>query len=181
MVLSLTAISQDRWQVGVVVTLGKWLAYYLGGSDYTAHWAKVGGGVTVYAPHPQTPPEESLSKPRLILRSPAEEQSVATLAQGADPLPEDPAHTALFNCTYLRLSVEAEATTDDNTGGELTCLDLLSAVRRICELHASDLAQAGLLFIGARPGETTYQEETGLWVGPCTLTVEFALLGEKVS
>lgn len=180
MALFLTPITQDRWQVGVIVSLGKWLSYYLNSSAYAATWAKVGAGVEVWAPRPQAPPTAALSKPRLILRPAGEEQSARTVAEGADPLPGEPEHKANFNATYMRLTVEAECYTDDQTGEELSCYDLISAVRRIVELHETDLSAAGLLFIGASPGEITREEDTGLWLGLVTLTVEFCVLGEKV-
>ncbi len=180
MALSLSAISQARYQASVLATLGKWLSYYLN-SEYTSSWAKVGGGVTVYAERPQTPAEGALTKPRVVLSLAGEESHAQTLTVGPDPLPGDPGHTAHFNCTYLRLNIEAECVSDEHTGSAMTCYDLASAVRRVCEMHSSDLAAAGLLFVSARPGETTEQDGTGLWVGTVTITVEFALLGEKVS
>lgn len=179
MALSLSAISQARYQTGVLVSLSKWLAYYLGGTEYTAAWAQVGGGVTVYAEKPQTPAEEALAQPRVVLSLGGEESHAQTLAEADDP--DDPGETANFNCTYLRLNVEAECFADDNTGAAMTCYDLASAVRRICEMHGGDLASAGLLYVSARPGETTLAEDTDLWIGTVTITVEFALLGQRVS
>jgi len=178
MALTLSAVNQSRFHSDVLRVVSKWLAYYLG-TEYATAWGKVGGGVNVYLQEPNVPPQAALAKPLVVLRHTGETGRAQTVDEQPDP--EHPGETALYNLTYMRLGLEARCVTDDKTGKRLTCYDLVSAVRRICEQHGSDLLQAGLLYVSAEPGEVAMEDETGLWSGVCNIEVEFGLLGEKVS
>lgn len=178
--MTLTTVDQARYQSGTGAALRTWIAYYLAATGFKEAFAKVGNGVDVYLKDPGLPPAEKLTKPRLTLWYSSEEAH-PTIFEAADPQEGDPGHTALFYGSYITMTWELEATTGPTTGAQLTCMDLLTAVRRICELYHSDLLTAGLLLMPAvRQAEIVKDETLNLWHGTLTLEVEIALTGAKV-
>ena len=177
---ALTAVDQTRYQSATGAALRAWLAHYLAATEFQELFAKVGNGVDVYFKDPGLKAVNELTKPRLILWY-ASEEAHPTIFEAPDPQEGDPGHTALFHGSFVTMTWEVEATTGPTTGAQLTCMDLLTTVRRICELHHSDLAAARLLLMPAvRQSEIVKDDELNLWHGTLTLEVEIALTGAKV-
>jgi len=169
-------LNQHRYVTDAKRILIAWLKHHLNDPDgpYRAQWRRLGAGevaVCTARALPALRPGDQFPSPFLVLSRSGEESKLTTL------------NIAQYNRygQIQRMQFGLSALTDGNTGREIACDDLSSAVGKVIAEHRQELVPLGLQITSFTGASEVGGVQDDRYENSCQLEVEVLLTGATKS
>lgn len=176
MAFSPDAISQARYLTDVKTTVVQWLDYHLADGDgdegFAAQWAKFGGVDVAVRNTADIAEDDTLAKPLLSVWHSSDEIN-NTILNSSDG-------QFLTNGAFHTITLAVSVACDEDTGGQITLDDLLSAVGVSFDRYRFELETAGIAMLKFRAIQTATNEFGGLLTSEAEIVCDVQVRGSNL-